>query len=367
MAPCQKLSVRFNFIAACERTVVVAASFPACNRPGHSVYRLQGDESLFKLMPLSPASPEEVRYDPRKGETPEVTGCVANSNAVFVGTSRGVWRITAREVARLEALHDTLPAGSLGLLMDVPVFPHPLTMAVDGPGNLWVSAPTRTSEGVWICGFVMSPDHPTWKQRLSSKAPGRLMRHAQKWTAPASAVIGHPTEAGFWAYGLRDNVIPDICFVDTSGVAWSKSADFSPPSLPSVVPPGVRVPVLSRPRVAVDPDGAVLYLAGDTLAGSKVFVFDGKTIEECSPPAELLRARRFTALLCDAESNLHAATDGVGVLVVDGKQWKAHPINEHLPTVIGTELKPVNCMTFDREGNLWVGCDNNVICWQEEE
>ena len=110
-----------------------------------------------------------------------------------------------------------------------------------------------------------------------------------------------------------------------------------------------------------------VYLAGDALEGSKVFVFDGETIAECSPPSDLLRGRRFTALLVDAEDHLHAATDGVGVLGYDGATWREHPINEDLPTVAGTGLKPVTCMTFDRAGNLWVGMDNNVICWRDEE
>jgi hypothetical protein len=175
-------------------------------------------------------------------------------------------------------------------------------------------------------------------------------------------MAGDPAHAGIWVYGERGNGAKDVVHVDPSVASPVPQHD-----PPSAVPEGVAVPAVVEPRLAAGADGRV-WLAGDTLGGSRVYVFDGKAFSEVTPPPELLKGRRFTQLLMAKSGDLYAATDGVGVLVHDGKTWREHPVNADLPTLEGTEIKPVSCIDLDPNlGYLWVGMDNNVICWRPDQ
>ena len=246
--------------------------------------------------------------------------------------------------------------GSVGTPMSG--LPRVFRMAGDAQGNVWLT----------LSRWLFYWPHQVLPHDALSVAAERLdwdgktdRLRMRSWEAPAGAIAGSPSGAGLWTYGRPADGPPTITRV---GMELTRAG--RPPPAPSALPQGVQAPAVEAPLLAADAQRHV-YLAGDTLDGSKVFVFDGETIEECSPPADTLHGRRFTALVVDADNRLHAATDGVGVLVYDNEKWQEHPINEHLPTVQGTGLKPVTCMAFDRAGNLWVGMDDNVICWREEE
>jgi hypothetical protein len=57
---------------------------------------------------------------------------------------------------------------------------------------------------------------------------------------------------------------------------------------------------------------------------------------------------------------------GVGARRVDG--WPGISYLFLMPgrRSPGTGLKRVYCLTFDRDGNLWVGMDDSVVCRRDD-
>jgi ligand-binding sensor domain-containing protein len=175
-------------------------------------------------------------------------------------------------------------------------------------------------------------------------------------------MTGDPRGARAWVYGTRESGEADLV-----GVEYGMASQTGGVDPPAAVLGGAGAPTVARPELAAGTDGRV-WLAGDTLGGSRVYVFDGKAFSDVTPADDLLKGRRFTQLLMSKTGDLYAATDGVGVLVYDGKAWREHPVNADLPTLEGTEIKPVSCIDLDPNlGYLWVGMDNNVICWRPDQ
>jgi hypothetical protein len=251
---------------------------------------------------------------------------------------------------------DPLYRSNLTALSSYSTSPNPLYMVADHEGNLWCRSQT-TVENPGAC-YVM-PKGTCPPPRDLGTVARKTQRWLLKWRAPAAALAGDAVGVGLWTYGLGPDGRPGIFHVLASTLEA-----FKPEATESALPPGLRAPALDRPLLAASLDRKV-WLAGDSLAGAKVFMFDGKAITDITPPPELLQGRRFTQLLTDKASRLYASTDGVGVLVYDGKTWASHAINAAIPEVMGAGLKQVSCMTIDNQSNLWVGCDNNVICWRE--
>ncbi len=292
-----------------------------------------------------------------------ITGVTATDGA-FLGGSGGILQIAgdaARPLLGFLGVQD----GAYGAPGPTVVRPYAVAMARDASGNVWAAGSRRLgSYGFEGYGsFVMFPGaESAWEKAEAAGNPDApLVPRLLRWRAPFEAMAGDPRGVGLWVYGARDDGVTDLCHV---------GADFPSPfpreDPPSAVPAGATVPAVADPNLAAGTDGRV-WLAGDTLDGSRVYVFDGKAFDEVTPPDDLLKSRRFTQLGVSTSGELYTATDGVGVLVYDGKAWSAHPVNADLPALEGSDLKPVSCMTLDADENLWVGTDNNVICWRPEQ
>ena len=80
-----------------------------------------------------------------------------------------------------------------------------------------------------------------------------------------------------------------------------------------------------------------------------------------------MRSRHVTALGVDDHGRVYAATDGVGVLVLDGTGWRVHPITAHLPTIEGTDLKPVDDILVTPDGALYAACRTQLVIWRPGE
>jgi len=279
--------------------------------------------------------------------------------SVLLGGPGGISRVGEAEIERLDRFAGVLQ-GSL-------MYPGPATvrevcmgLAADVEANVWSAGCTAFRRADAAAGGIMFPgDTRRWLTEDFGGTFDRPYPRLLRWRAPFRAMAGDPARPGVWVYGEREDGKTDLVHVDPSMAGVEP--DMNPPS---VVPEGVGVPQIAGPIMAADVKGRV-WLAGDTLGGARVHVFDGKAFADVTPPGKLLKGRRFTQLMTDPAGKLYASTDGVGVLVYDGNEWRGHAINEHLPTLEGTELKPVSCMTLDTEGNLWIGTDNNVICWRE--
>lgn len=299
---------------------------------------------------------------------------------IIVATSVGLLVVRGGEIERLELFVGT--RGMSGMQ------PGPATspvlagrLATDGLGNLWLVGDRSLSFG-GDCGVVFPTDPALWHPASFSwgdpgRYPGALTgallpllaaegedaRYPPllSWRAPFQAMAGDPRGPGLWVYGFRGAETPDLMHLGPEFPSPFPTADPR-----SAVPAGVLVPAVADPKLAAGMDGRV-WLAGDTLEGSRVYVFDGLRFTEVTPPAEMLRGRRFTQLLAAAGGELYAATDGVGILVLDANGWREHPVNADLPTLEGTAIKPVSCIDLDPNlGYLWVGTDNNVLCWKPD-
>ena len=343
--------------------VLVVKGTPTCGSRGHLVRRFAADTRFGQWVTfpsLWPTAPAKLTAGNAETDAAleiltfsggnRITAGAAGAQHTFLGTYFGPIRSGANGCEWLHPQQDGPPS---------------LSMTVDGDGGLWVRGyrgrTLADADGAGLRTVLTRfPPSITAGKPIDAEQQGRRRTWVYR-DIPTLAITGDPSGPSAWVY----------CGAPEGGRAICRATASAPAAQPWRAPyvtvtEAMRVPCLEAALLSADAQGHV-YLAGDTLDGSKVYLFDGETIDECSPPSDLLRGRRFTAVVVHADNRLHAATDGVGVLVYDNEKWQEHPINEHLPTVAGTGLKPVHCMTFDRAGNLWVGMDDNVICWREEE
>lgn len=325
-----------------------------------------------------PDGPTRVKVDTRHAGP--VRYAIAGRAAIFVGGELGMQMIDDGKPTSIDTLLGLAsigPVGATGFSMA-----NVIAVAIDGEENVWTAGRRRGSP--WTDGygsfvaFSTVPDrwHPRgfdWRDHqpvstvLTGAArpankEGRQYPVALRWRAPFLSMAGDPRGVGIWVYGLQDDGAPHLTHVGANQASTYPRTD-----PPSAVPDGIPVPALASPEMAADLEGRV-WVAGDTLEGSKAYRFDGNTFADLTPPADLLKGRRFTQILCSKSGDLYAATDGVGVLVYDGTEWRAHEVNPSLPTLEGTELRPVSCIDLDPDlGFLWLGMDENIICWRPDE
>jgi hypothetical protein len=294
---------------------------------------------------------------------PTVTGLAADADTGFVATNWGVLQAHGAKSDWIDPYY-VLPNGpGFYATVATPPSPHsiaicPSIMSIDGAGNLWCRSCRTIVIGAPSQHFVLPTRNGLPSIRTDTRFP-EIQRWAGRWQAPDAAIAGDPTGPGLWTYGLDTSLLPGLFFVGADDVSLEKARAARP-----VLPVGTKAPSLNCPLLAVSKEHDV-WLAGDALTGSRVFAFDGRALFDITPPADLLRGRRFTQLLAAGGHRLYAATDGVGVLAYNGKTWAAHPINSAIPEKIGTGLKQVNCMAIDRDGNLWIGYGDCVICYSE--
>lgn len=127
----------------------------------------------------------------------------------------------------------------------------------------------------------------------------------------------------------------------------------------------VALPGLASPVLEVDEEG-VIWLAGETLTRVHLYRVTDTNVADVSPPAELI-ARSSITRLASRHGVVYAATDGAGVIVRRDGVWETHPVTEHLPTMLGTDIRPVDQIVLDREGGLWVSTWSCVVCTPPED
>jgi len=309
------------------------------------------------------------RFGPAAGQVVEialpresgllVTAAADTGRGVVLGTSNGLLRVTGDAAE----WWDMFPGAKCTTTLTVEpsrVREYVAALAVDVEANLWAAGSRRRSIGYdGFSGFTVLPTDPArWITELLSKRFDRPYPRLLRWRAPFRAMAGDAAGPGVWVYGVRGDGRPDLMHVDPAMATVIPKADPD-----SSVPAGTAVPSLADPSITADRQGRV-WLAGDGFQGARLYRFEGGAFDDVTPPAALLEGRRFSQLVVGPGGELYAATDGVGVLLLTDGTWAPHPIKESLPTVEGTELKPVSCMAIDRNsGYLWVGTDNNVLCW----
>ena len=221
-----------------------------------------------------------------------ILAAAAVPSGVFLGTYRVLFKIKESSAEPFDSFVYPPP----GTQMRLPPYRLPLAladMAADGAGNLWLmhySQGTMFPSNEWL-----------WEWGIYATGVDAYPR-LRWWRAPISAVGGAVGKAGLWIYGMPEEGEADLLYADESSVKAARRG-YAPS--PSVVPEGVKVPVLANACLAPDSQGR-LWLAGDTLNALKAYLFDGNSFLEVSPPADLLKHCSFTQLIVDAAGKLYA-------------------------------------------------------------
>ncbi len=111
---------------------------------------------------------------------------------------------------------------------------------------------------------------------------------------------------------------------------------------------------VSRMHTAAGPDGR-LWMAGEDERGQHLFVFEGANgMREIAGFEKLIGVSRIGAVTVGADGRVYLGTDGAGVIVFDGNQWRPHAVNSHLPRLSGSRLRPAEGLLPLADGRLCV-------------
>jgi len=118
---------------------------------------------------------------------------------------------------------------------------------------------------------------------------------------------------------------------------------------------GEQGPDLRLSRLHIEPDSKDrLWIAGQDETGVRIFLCENNTLKAQTGFEKLLGGSRVNDIAVGDDGKVYFATDGAGVIVFDGQKWQSHPINEHLPHLMGSDLKPVNYVLPLSDGRLCV-------------
>jgi len=198
-------------------------------------------------------------------------------------------------------------------------------------------------------------------------------------------MAGDPARPGLWTYGHYDGGGYGIFYADAYSPQMASLAgvDVPPPNVAyprrdsghtklmshrtSAAPEGVAAPQLRAPLIAADITGRCWLAEAEERAPS-VHVFDGRTFTDVTPPPELLKASQLRQLVCDnTRGELLVATSAAGVLVFDGARWSEHPLSLLLPTIEGTQMKPVDRIAVAEDSSVWVATASYLLHWTRGE
>ena len=126
-----------------------------------------------------------------------------------------------------------------------------------------------------------------------------------------------------------------------------------------------QLPGLAAPCMAASLEAGVVVI-GQAAHGDRLIRYRNGELSTTSLPAGIFHARHVTALDVGAAGRIYAATDGVGVMVLDETGWQVHPITAHLPTIAGTDLKPVDDILVTEDGTVYAACQTQLIIWRPD-
>lgn len=321
------------------------------------------ERPLVTLWRVNPADPLKYGGDPRTGvmaavavstDVKEVRAMAACGDTIWVASNVGLLQVrgSSAEVYAPEILSASLPpAISDGWGQ------WARSVSVGAGGWVWLSswdAPVSVFQGC-------DPQPPKRVYFLGGARPAHIAASAG---VPGAWALFPKSEGGMAAIRIMPEV-PGASTSDPVGVLKLPSAP-----VPFQMPSGTRdqqrvagAPVLSITdvRLAVDPQGQ-LWAAGRDRAGVHVFLCRDGTCQEQAAP-EILGSSRITDLAVAHDGKLYAATDGAGVLVFDGQRWEPHPINQHLPRLIESDLRPVSHILPLRDGRLCASVGASLYIW----
>jgi hypothetical protein len=299
----------------------------------------------------------------------EVRDMASSEQAVWVGTDKGMLRVSNRKAELFEPT--ILPAAPDFM----PQFPHG-----------WKDGITRV--GVDTDGWVwVSPDLYVFH---ASRAHTELTAHSLG-SANLMDISASPRAQGVWILALKEAGKATVVHLRPTPQPEERgpNARFDPffyrrdilegapelrqqlvglcSAIHRIFTDGLEQgPELdiSRIRMEADPKGR-LWVAGQDETGVRIFVCQDNALQEQKGFEKLLRGSRVNDITAGDDGKVYFATDGVGVLVFDGQQWQSHPINEHLPHLLGSNLKPVNYVLPLADGRLCVCTGEYLLIWNE--
>jgi len=124
---------------------------------------------------------------------------------------------------------------------------------------------------------------------------------------------------------------------------------------------------LAAVHMATDSSGRV-WIAGPDEAGAVLLVCDENgTCERKTAFGQLLGKTPVTDIAVADSGKVYFATDGLGVVVFDGNEFRLHAMNEHLPVLRGTDRKPVNYVLPLSDGRVAVCTGEYLLIWSAED
>jgi hypothetical protein len=124
---------------------------------------------------------------------------------------------------------------------------------------------------------------------------------------------------------------------------------------------------LAAVHMATDSSGRV-WIAGQGDAGTVLLVCDESgTCEQKTAFGQLVGKTPVTDIAVAEGGKVYFATDGLGVVVFDGNEFRLHAMNEHLPVLRGTDRKPVNYVLPLRDGRVAVCTGEYLLIWSPED
>jgi len=272
---------------------------------------------------------------------------------VLLGTTCGLISVRGDSATRLDRFADL---GNYSyMLPDTQLFQGVVPrMAIDGALNVWLRYDSTYGRGGhdWF-----SADERGWIGGFQDQPAERKFPRMRRWTAPCEAICGDPGRGGLWTYGTPPGEAPGVFRVDPA----NRKASVLEAERTAIAVG--QVAHIDSPVLAADARGR-LWLGGSSSGLPALYCINGGEVTKLPLPPAILPACVFTGLASEARGTLYAATSCAGVLVFDGKDWRSHPVNDHLAVVENTDLKPAEPLALDMEGNLWVANGCNLVCWQ---
>jgi len=180
-----------------------------------------------------------------------------------------------------------------------------------------------------------------------------------QWFKMDAVAIAGDWEEGVWAYVRKTTS-------DRALIHWTMNAPLPQRGhwAATKLIAEYEVPSLEEVHLAAGPDGTV-WVAGRTDEGAQIYHVQQGSVQRETGFTPLLKSCRIKDVAVARNGVAYFATDGVGVLVFDGQQWQSHPINEHLPHLLGSNLKPVNYVLPLADGRLCVCTGEYLLIWNE--
>ena len=316
---------------------------------GAALYRLEEDPGRNEYIAL---------------ETDGLVALGRGAERLWVVGDRRLFRVTGTEASMLEGVVALGPFSGTVTLFVLPSIVYDVKgLAVDARGRPWIFMPGYL--GVYL---------PTETRRLLLGEAIRWWRIGKRLPGNTTVISSDP-EIGVWTYvygvGKRKNM--GLRHFDLRGsneeVTVAVEGELGPMVAGELLVEvseafaQEEIPPVTQPHMTVDSQLGVL-LAGESPEGAVLVQIKGDRVESMPIPAPLLQTSHVTAVATDPSGCVLLATDGVGVLVYDGRDWAVHEITQYLPVLEGTGLKPVDDILVADDGKLYAACQRQVVIWQ---